>query len=138
MKRLAVVSMLAFLFFVAANTEQPIALGARVTIAPTEKDPIQLLAPRSIPGAYRCRAMVTDAADPRVVIAMPEVVVSPGQRETKTVKQKDLAVTFTVAVSKENDRAMTSVVAKRGEKIVLQQESDVVLRTPGRAIVPLQ
>ena len=138
MKRFAVVSILAFLFLIGANTDAPKPLGVRVTIAPTEDDPIQLLRPRSIPGAYRCRAQVHDATDVRNIIAMPEVVVSPGHKETKTVKEKDLTVTFTVGVSKENDRAMTTVVAKRGEKIVLQQGSDVLLRARKPAIVPLR
>lgn len=140
MKRLAVVSILAFLFFVAANQEPTLPLGVRVTVAPTEDDPIQLLGPRarSIPGAYRCNALVHDALDPRKVVAIPEVVVSPGHRETKTVKAGEYSVTFTVGISKENDRAMTSVVAKRGDKIVLQQGSDVLLRAQKKTIVPLR
>ncbi|HYC59843.1 MAG TPA: hypothetical protein VEK79_09780 [Thermoanaerobaculia bacterium] len=138
MKRLAVVSILAFLFFVAANPEPPKPLGVRVTVAPTEDDRIQLLGPRSIPGAYRCQAQVYHATDPGYLLAMPEVVVSPGHKETKIVKEKDLSVTFTVGVSKENDRALTTVVVKRGETIVLHQASDVVLRAPKPAIVPLR
>lgn len=139
MKRLAVVSILAFLFFVAANNERATRpLAVMVTIAPTENDPIQLLGPRSIPGAYRCRAVVADATDQRYVFATPEVVVSPGHREVKTVKQDGLSIELTVAVSKANDRAMTKVIAKRADKIVLHQQSDVALRTPKPAIVPLR
>jgi hypothetical protein len=139
MKRLAVLSVLAFLFLVAANEKQQVPLGVEVTIAPTENDPYQLLGPkRSIPGAYRCTARVYDASETRFTFVAPQVVVSPGRRESKTVKEQDLSVTFTVAVSQANDRAMTEVTAKRGDKIVLKQKSDVMLRTPGRAIVPLR
>jgi hypothetical protein len=90
------------------------------------------------PESYRCHASVYDATNEARGFARPEVIVAAGQRQTKTVRGDDLEVTFTVAVSKENDRAATEVTARRAGKIALQQKSDVVLRPPGRAIVPLR
>ena len=137
MKRIAIVSVLAFLLFAAMRTNDAAPLGVQVSIAPSTHDPYQLLR-RATPETYTCRATVYDATDERYGFAAPEVIVAAGERQTKTEVRDGLSVTFTVAVSKENDRAATEVVAKRGEKIVLRQKSNVVLRTPGRTIVPLR
>lgn len=137
MKRIAIVSVLAFLLFAAMRTNDAVPLGVQVSIAPSVHDPYQLLR-RTTPETYTCRAYVYDATDERYGFASPEVVVAPGERQTKTEVREGLSVTFTVAVSKTNDRAATEVVARRGDKIVLRQKSNVVLRTPGRTIVPLR
>ncbi len=137
MKRIAIVSVLAFLLFAAMRTNDAVPLGVQVSIAPSTHDPYQLLR-RATPETYTCRAFVYDATDERYGFAAPEVIVAAGERQTATERTDGLAVTFTVAVSKENDRAATEVVAKHGDKIVLRQKSDILLRTPGRTIVPLR
>src|SRR6185503_3153965 len=137
MKRIAIVSVLAFLLIAAMRTNDAVPLGVQVTIAPSTHDPYQLLR-RATPETYTCRAFVYDATNERYGFASPEVIVAAGERQTTTERADGLEVTFTVGVSKENDRAATEVVAKRGDKIVLRQKSDVVLRGPGRAIVPLR
>lgn len=137
MKRIAVVSGLAFLLFAAMRTNDAVPLGVQVSIAPSAHDPYQLLR-RATPDTYTCRAFVYDATDERYGFATPQVIVAAGERQTATELRDGLEVTFTVAVSKENDRAATEVVAKRGDKIVLQQKSDIVLRGPSRTIVPLR
>lgn len=139
MKRSLIVAVLvlAFLLMAAMKSEEPMPLGVRVSIAPSTHDPYQLLR-RETPETYKCRAVVYTVADETKGIAAPEVVVAAGERQSRTVTDRGLRVTFTAAISKGNDRAATEVEIKRGEKIVFQQNSDVVLRAPGRAIVPLQ
>lgn len=137
MKRIAIVPVLALLLLGAIRSNDAAPLGVQVSVAPSAHDQYQLLR-RATPDTYTCRATVYDATDERYRFATPEVIVAAGERQTKTEVSDGLAVTFTVAVSKANDRAATEVVAKRGEKIVLQQKSDILLRTPGRAIVPLR
>jgi hypothetical protein len=137
MKRIAIVSVLAFLLFAAMRSNDAVPLGVQVSIAPSAHDPYQLLR-RATPETYTCRATVYDATDERFGFANPEVIVAAGERQSKTEVGNGLEVTFTVAVSKENDRAATEVVAKRGDRIVLRQKSNIVLRTPGRTIVPLR
>ena len=137
MKRLAMVPVLALLLLGAIRSNDAVPLGVRVSVAPSVHDEFQLLR-RATPDTYTCRASVYDATDERYGFVAPEVIVAAGERQTKTEARDGLEVTFTVAVSKDNDRAATEVVAKRGEKIVLRQKSDIVLRTPGRAIVPLR
>lgn len=133
MKRLAIVSVMAFLLIAAARSNDAVPLGVRVSVQPTTYSPYHLLR-RAGPDTYTCVASVYDATNERFGFAEPEVIVAPGQRRTATEVRDGLEVTFTVAVSKQNDRAATEVVAKRGDKIVLQQKSDVVLRAPGSAM----
>ncbi len=137
MKRVALVSVLAFLLFAAMRSNDATPLGVRVTVAPSQRDPYQLLR-RVTPETYRCSAVVYDATDERRGFASPEVIVAAGERQSKTVVVEGLEVTFSVAVSRGNDRAATEVVGKRGEKIVLRQKSDVALRAPKQAVVPLR
>lgn len=117
MKRVVAVSVLAFLLFAAMRSNDA--------------------TPLATPETYRCSAVVYDATDEHRVFASPEVIVAAGERQSKTVVVEGLEVTFTVAMSRGNDRAATEVVGKRGEKIVLRQKSDVALRAPKQAIVPL-
>jgi hypothetical protein len=137
MKRFAIVSVLAFLLFVAMRANDAVPLGVQISIAPSGHDEYQLLR-RATPDTYTCRAFIYDATNERYGFADPQVIVAAGERQTTTESRDGLEVTFTVAVSKENDRAAAEVVAKRGDKIVLRQKSDVVLRGPGRTIVPLR
>ena len=137
MKGIAIVPVLALLLLGAIRSNDAVPLGVRVSVAPSAQDEYQLLR-RATPDTYTCRADVYDATDERYGFVAPEVFVAAGERQTKTETRDGLEVTFTVAVSKANDRAATEVVAKRGEKIVLRQKSDIALRTPGRTIVPLR
>jgi len=137
MKHIAMVPVLALLLLGAIRSNDAVPLGVRVSVAPSAHDEFQLLR-RATPDSYTCRASVYDATDERYGFVAPEVIVAAGERQTKTEARDGLEVTFTVAVSMDNDRAATEVVAKRGEKIVLRQKSDIVLRTPGRTIVPLR
>ena|SRR5690349_10818695 len=139
MKRISLigVAVLAFLLLAAKYDEsQP--LGVNVTIAPASREEYQLLRDRIAPDTYVCRAQVYDAANESYVFATPSVAVKPGERQSDTVTVQGLQVKFTVAVSKENDRATSQVVAKRGEKVVLSQTSDVALHARGKTIVPLR
>ena len=129
MKRLAIVSVLAFLLIAAARSNESVPLGVRVSIQPSTPGPYQLLR-RTRPDTYTCRPSVYDATQERFEFAAPEVIVAAGKRQTAVEVKDGLEVTFTVAVSRESDRAATEVVARRGDRIVLQQKSDVVLRTP--------
>jgi hypothetical protein len=137
MKRIAMVPVLALILLGAIRSNDAVPLGVRVSVAPTSNDSYQLLR-RATPDTYTCSASVYDATDERYGFVAPEVIVAAGERQTKTEVRDGFEVTFTVAVSKANDRAATEVVAKRGEKIVLRQKSDIVLRTPGRTIIPLR
>jgi hypothetical protein len=137
MKRIAMVPVVALLLLGAIRSNDAVPLGVRVSVAPSAHNEYQLLR-RATPDTYTCRASVYDATDERYGFVAPEVIVTAGERQTKTEVRDGLEVTFTVAVSHANDRAATEVVAKRGEKIVLRQKSDIVLRTPGRTIVPLR
>jgi len=129
MKRLALVSVLAFLLIAAARSNEAVPLGVRVSVQPSTLDPYQLLR-RTRPETYTCRASVYDATQERFEFAAPEVIVAAGERQTAVEVKDGLEVIFTVAVSRQSDRAATEVMAKRGDKIVLQQKSDVVLRAP--------
>ena len=139
MKRSLIVAVLAlaFLLIAAMKTDDPTPLGVDVSIAPSTRDPYMLLR-RATPDTYTCRAHIYDANDPHYGFAMAEVVVAPGEKEKKTVVVQGLEMTFTVAIGKGSDLATTKVVAKRGDKIVLNQSSVVELRGPSRTIVPLQ
>lgn len=139
MKRSLIVAVLAlaFLLVAAMKSDEPVPLGVRVSVAPSAHEPYQLLR-RETPETYRCRATVYTVADETNGIAAPEVVVAAGERKSRTVTERGMRVTFTAAISKGNDRAATKVEVRRGEKLVFQQNSDVVLRSPERAIVPLQ
>ena len=139
MKRSLIVAVLAlaFLLFGAMKTDEVTPLGAHVTVAPSTRDPYQLLR-RPTPETYTCRAVVYDADDPQYGFASLEVVVAAGQKQSQSVTVKGLTSTFTVGISKENHHAVTQVTAKRGEKFVLNQRSEIELRPPARTIVPLQ
>jgi hypothetical protein len=137
MKRLVVVATLAFLMFVGMRVEENTALAVAISIAPSTASEYHLLR-RASPETYTCRAEITGTADPHYTYATPTVVVAPGEQQTTTAKGDGLDVSFTVAVSRANDRAKTEVVVKRAGAVLLRQKSDVILRTPGRAIVPLQ
>lgn len=128
MKRTAtlVVLVFAFLLISAMKTEDDAPLGVNVVVAPSLRDPYQLL-DRATPHTYTCRADVYDANDRAYVFAAPEVFVAPGEKESKTVTWRSLEVTFTVGVSKSHDRAITQVTAKRGGRIVLNQRSEIYL-----------
>jgi hypothetical protein len=134
----AVIAVLAIVLLGAIQAEPSKPLGVSVTINPSSQEPFQLLRRRVPPDSYIARVFVYDAADKSVQHAGGEVIVSAGQRQATTNTVEGTTVTFTVAVSKDNTRAMTEVVAKRGDKIVLHQQSDVVLRVPERAAVPLR
>lgn len=128
----ALVAVLAIVFLGAIKpAEKPAAsdpLGVRVEITPTSNDPFQLLRKRAHPDSYACRASVYNAANSRSVMAGSEVIVMAGERQTRTEIVDGVEVTFTVAVSKDSSRAITDVTAKRGQQIVLHQQSDVALR----------
>lgn len=139
MKRSLIVAILAlaFLLLAAMKTDNATPLGAHVTVAPSTRDPYQLLR-RATPDTYTCRALVYDADNPQFAFASLDVVVAPGGKESKSITVQGLTSTFTVGISKDNDRAVTQVTAKRGEKFVLNQRSEIELRAPGRTIIPLQ
>jgi hypothetical protein len=129
MKRLAIVSVLAFLLIAAARSNEAVPLGVKVSVQPAEHNPYRLLR-RAGPETYTCVASVYDATQERFEFVAPEVTVAAGERRTAVEVRDGLEATFSVAVSKQNDRAATEVMVKRGDKIVLQQKSDVVLRAP--------
>jgi hypothetical protein len=78
------------------------------------------------------------ADDPTQPFAVLDLVVAPGERESRTTTARGVEIKFTVGVSRNSDRAVTQVTATRGGKFVLNQRSEVELRPPGRAIVPLR
>jgi hypothetical protein len=139
MKRSPIVAVLAlaFLLLAAMKTDEATPLGANVQIGPSTRDPYQLLR-RTTPDTYTCRALVYDANDRSYVFASLDVVVAPGEKESKSVTAQDLTTTFTVGVSKNSDRAIAQVTSKRGGKIVFNQRSEIELRRPERTIIPLQ
>jgi len=139
MKRSLTVAVLAlaFLLMAAMRTDDRVPMGVRISIAPSTEAEYQLLG-RATPDTYTCRARIYDATSESYGFAGADVVVAPGTKETKTVTTQGLAVTLTVAISKENHRAQARVMAKRGDRIVIDQRSEVELRAPGRAIMPLQ
>ena len=138
MKRAAFVAVLAIFLLGAvqvpelARPSEANALGVRVTINPASEEEYQLLRRRVPPGSYVARASIYNAADERV-LGSSEVILAAGANQTSTTTTAGLTVTFTVGLSQDNTRAGTKVTAKRGEQIVLQQQSDVVLRAPERA-----
>ena len=138
MKRAAFVAALAIFLLGAvqvpelARPSEANALGVRVTINPASEEEYQLLRRRVPPGSYVARASIYNAADERV-LGSSEVILAAGANQTSTTTTAGLTVTFTVGLSQDNTRAGTKVTAKRGEQIVLQQQSDVVLRAPERA-----
>jgi len=102
-------------------------LGVRITVNPSSKDPYRLLQKRTPPGAYIARANFYDANNQQHAIGDADLAVLPGSRQSSTKMIDGNSVTLTVAVSSDASRAVTEVVAKRGAKIVMHQESDVVL-----------
>lgn len=128
MKRTAVLAVLvlSFLLISAMKTEDATPLGVNVVIAPSTRDPYMLLE-RATPNTYTCRAQIYDANDRAYVFNSAEVIVSPGGKQSETVTVNGLEMTFTVGVSKEQDKAVTQVIAKRGEKMVLNQRSEIEL-----------
>lgn len=130
MKRLLLFCAVAFVLFVAMRTEPPMPLAIRVEVAPSTRDEYQLLR-RASPFTYTARASVMDPAQP-VMYAGVNLVVAPGERETVTQKGERMNVTFTVAVSKNADRAATEVVVKHGEQLLHVQKSDIALRAPSK------
>ena len=139
MKRSLIVAVLAlaFLLFAAMKSDEATPLGANVQIAPSTRDPYQLLR-RATTYTYTCRAAVHFADDPTEPFAAVDLVVAPGDHESKTTKARGLDITFTVGVNKSSDRAVTQVTAKRGDKFVLNQRSEIELRRPEQAIIPLR
>ncbi len=140
MKRSLTVAVLALAFLLIAGMKTdpvPPLLGANVQIGPSTNDPYQLLR-RATPDTYTCRALVHDANDRTYALASLEVVVAPGERQSDTVTVAGVKATFTVGLSKNSDRAVTQVTAQRGEQYLLNQRSEIELRPPARAIVPLE
>jgi hypothetical protein len=112
--------------------------GVRVTVWPSTQETYQLLPGRVHPDTYTCRADVYDIDDERVALALPTVIVAPGQSGTDTKRFNDVDVTFTVAISKDSTRAMTRISAKRDGKNVMHQESEVTLRPGAGRVLPLR
>ena len=130
MKHALVVVALAstFSFFTkpAEQAAAPGAFGVEVECEPSARGKIQLLR-RPTPSTYHCNAYVFDVNDTTRGVAEAQVIVGAGQRRSKNAKHEDAQITFTVAISKDHDRAATDVVVTKGGKTVLRQKSNVVL-----------
>lgn len=129
----------AFLVVAAKTAEKPLPpIAVQVEVKPSWKEPIQLLK-RPTPYTYTCRADVIKAVNAPGTISVYrslELIVSPGTRETETVKWDEYDVTFTVAVSKPLDRAAAEVRIARGDEVLHVHKSDVLLKAPDRTVVP--
>ena len=131
---LLVVALASTFTFFTKPAQQPPALGAlgvQVECEPSSRGNIQLLR-RPTPSTYHCNAYVFEAHDTSRGIAGTQVIVGAGERRSKTEKQKDTQITFTVAISKDHDRAATDVVVTKAGKTVLRQKSNVVLLANAR------
>jgi len=143
MKRTAVIlSAFVFLFFAGMQTgEKPLPpVAIEVAVAPSSQDELQLLG-RATPNTFTCHATVWKPEienGRRYGYVGAELFVAPGRRETVTKKAEGFDFRFTVAISKERDRAATEVALMRGETILHLQKSDIVLKPAQRAIVPLR
>ncbi|MDQ3282026.1 MAG: hypothetical protein M3Q69_11505, partial [Acidobacteriota bacterium] len=72
-------------------------------------------------------------ANPLNRVAQANVAVDAGERESKTVQGDKATITFTVAISKDHDRAATDVVVAKDGRNVLRQKSDVMLLGAGKS-----
>jgi hypothetical protein len=104
----------------------PGALGVEVQCEPSSRGNIQLLR-RPTPSTYHCNAYVFDVSDTTRGVAGAQVIVGAGERRVKSEKHDDAQITFTVAISKDHDRAATDVVVTKAGKTVLRQKSDFML-----------
>lgn len=141
MKRFALLAaLLVVATAVAANTPllemQVDAYAVEISIAPSSRDPIQLL-DRPTPDTYTCIATVRDAAT-SAPISIARAIVAPGRKEVVTVEDKPWTTTMTVKLSRKTERADTEVVVKKDGKIVNRQFTSVMLKNVDPGVVPLR
>ena len=99
----------------------PAAYEIAVSIQPVDDSRYQLL-PYHWRNAFSCTATVSD-----VVTGAPQAiastVVQPGQRGTEIETANGLTVLFGVEIDASREGAITEVVLKRGDQLLLRQRS---------------
>ena len=108
---------------------EPVAYEVTVSIEPVADSPIQLL-PHHWRNAFRCTATISDVAT-GAPQAFAKAIVQPGKRVTEIETVNGLTVLFGVEIDQNREGAVTEVVLKRGDQMLLRQRS-VTRFTPAR------
>jgi hypothetical protein len=102
------------------------ALEISTSILPVTQDRYQLLA-RPRPGMYRCTALVHDQPGSNRVLAVPDIVIGPGESGEQTAVFGALEIRFRAKISATLDRADTDVTVTRTGQVINRQKSTVWL-----------
>lgn len=101
-------------------TEPPV-YEVAVNTEPVEDSPIQLL-PHHWRNAFRCTATISDVATGATLTSV-ETIVQPGKRSTEMETTNGLTVLLGVEIDQNREGAITEVVLKRGDQLLLRQRS---------------
>jgi hypothetical protein len=125
MKKFVVALFLLALLFLTLGAKpkpaDPAAYEIAVTIQPVDDSDYQLL-PYHWRNAFRCTATVSDVAT-GAEQASASTVVQPGRRGTEIETVNGLTVLFGVEIDQNREGAVTEVVLKRGDQLLLRQRS---------------
>jgi hypothetical protein len=119
--------------FLAAAPETPAPVDLRIEIAPTSYGPYELLRERR-PDTYTCTAMLFDEAH-RAINIRGEVVIRPGEEQTKTTTSHGIQMTLKGRVDAARNGAVADVTVIRDGVLIAHQQSRVTMRGSGRTQV---
>ena len=100
---------------------EPPVYEVAVNTEPVEDSPIQLL-PHHWRNAFRCTATISDVATGATLTSV-EAIVQPGKRRTEMETTNGLTVLLGVEIDQYREGAVTEVVLKRGDQLLLRQRS---------------